>query len=269
MEQTVVITGSTRGLGFGLAEAFLERGHRVVINGTTQEGTAEALKKLVRFGTKVYGVAGDVRMRAAVEHLCVSAAQHVGSVDIWVNNAGIDQGGQCVADLDPRRVEAVLDVNLNGVISGTVVAFLLMKQQGSGKIFNMEGLGSDGFMMDGMTIYGTTKRAVSYFTRSFAHEIQGSGVMVGTLSPGMVVTDMLRRTVCDGSPESLKRQRFYNSMADDVEAVASFLCSRMLVASGKEFQRIQWLTKRKIFLRMLAAPFKRRNFFQDSLPDIL
>jgi len=223
----------SRGLGYGLAEAFLERGHRVVINATTQEGTAEALKKLIRFGTKVYGVAGDVRMRDAVEHLCASAAQQFGSADNWVNNAGI------------------------------------VHPQGSGKIFTMEGLGSEGFMMDGMILYGTTKRAVSYFTRSFAHEIQGSGVMVGTLSPGMAVTDMLRRTVCDGLPESLKRQRFYKSMADDVETVASFLCSHMLAASGKEFQKIQWLTKRKIFLRMLVAPFKRRNFFQDALPDIL
>ncbi len=264
MEQTVVITGSTRGLGFGLAEAFLERGHRVVVNGTTEEGTARAVKKLVRFGRRVYGAAGDVGTRPAVEHLCASALQQFGSVDIWVNNAGIDNGGEPVPDLASRRLDQVIDVNLKGVIYGTVVSFLVMKQQEKGKIFNMEGLGSDGFMMDGMTIYGTTKRAVSYFTASFAHEVRGSGVTVGTLSPGIVVTDMLRRTVGDGSPDKRKRQRFYNSMADDVETVASFLCSRILAASGNKLQRIRWLTKPEIFLRLLLAPFRRRDFFNDS-----
>ena len=71
----------------------------------------------------------------------------------------------------------------------------LILQQGGGKIFNMEGLGSDGVMIDGMTIYGTTKSALSYFTRSFSHEARHSAVEIGTLSPGMVVTDMLRRMV--------------------------------------------------------------------------
>ncbi|NEX12627.1 MAG: hypothetical protein C1942_08070 [Prosthecochloris sp.] len=89
MEQTVVITVSPVDWVKALQRPFLKGGHRVVINATTQEGTAEALKKLIRFGTKVYGVAGDVRMRDAVEHLCASAAQQFGSADNWVNNAGI------------------------------------------------------------------------------------------------------------------------------------------------------------------------------------
>ena len=258
--KSIVITGGTRGIGLGLAKRFLERGCFVTINGKTEDSVRRALRELASFGDRLQAVAADVRERSDMETLLETAAQRFGTVDIWVNNAGIAHETAKVWELDQKTIENVFDSNVLGVIHGTVVPFLAMREHGGGKIYNMEGLGSDGFVMDGMSIYGTTKSALRYFTRAFANEAKDSPVLIGSLSPGMVVTDLLRETVGDGSPESMKKRKFYNMMADDVETVTKYLCEKMLAGNGR-IQRIQWLTKTKILFRMLAAPFRKRDFF--------
>jgi len=209
MVKTVVITGSTRGIGFGLACCFLDRGHNVVLNGSSPDSTRKAMEQLHSYREHLTAVSVDISSREGIIHLYDEAVSHFGRVDIWINNAGIGHEMRNAWEVDSYELSQVLRVNIDGVVSGTIIPFLRMKEQGGGKIFNMEGLGSDGFMLDGMTIYGTTKSAVTYFTRSFAHEPRGTSVQIGTLSPGMVATDMLRRTVSDGSPESLKKKEVF------------------------------------------------------------
>ncbi|NTW63224.1 MAG: SDR family oxidoreductase [Chlorobiaceae bacterium] len=248
--KNIVITGSTRGIGLGLAAAFLDRGCSVTINGTSDESIAGAISRLRGHEGRVQGVAGTVSERDTAERLFEAARRQYGPIDIWVNNAGIGQPQKKVWDLDNAIISNVLDVNLLGVINGTSVPYQMMEKQGSGKIFNMEGLGSDGFILDRMSIYGTSKCAVHYFTKAFANEIKGSSVQIGLVSPGMVVTDLLRETVADDSEESLKKKKFYTLLADDTETVAVFLVEKML-ASSKPFERIQWLTKQKVLFRLL------------------
>lgn len=259
--KSIVITGGTRGIGLGLARGFLERSCFVTISGKTQESVERVLHELAPFNGKMQAVVADVRKRGDMELLLETAVTSFGTLDIWVNNAGITHEDRKVWELDENTVEDVLDSNVLGVIHGTVVPFLAMREQGGGKIYNMEGLGSDGFIIDGMSIYGTTKSALRYFTRAFANEAKDSPVLIGSLSPGMVVTDLLRETVGDDSAESRKKRKFYNMMADDVETVTEFLCEKMLTGSGGS-QRIQWLTKPKIFFRMLTAPFRKRDLFK-------
>ena len=260
MVKTVVITGSTRGIGFGLACCFLDRGHNVVLNGSSPDSTRKAMEQLHSYREHLTAVSVDISSREGIIHLYDEAVSHFWRVDIWINNAGIGHKMRNAWEVDSYELSQVLRVNIDGVVSGTIIPFLRMKEQGGGKIFNMEGLGSDGFMLNGMTIYGTTKSAVTYFTRSFAHEARGTSVQIGTLSPGMVATDMLRRTVSDGSPESLKKKRFFNIMADDVATVAAFLTEKILAATAQS-PKIRWLTKPRMAGKILMAPFRRRNFF--------
>ena len=260
MGKTVVITGSTRGIGFGLAGCFLGRGYNVVLNGSSPESTRKAMERLQGDREHLAAVSADISTRDGITQLYDEAVRHFGRVDIWINNAGIGHEMRNAWEVDSHELSRVLRVNIDGVVSGTIIPFQRMKEQGGGKIFNMEGLGSDGFMLDGMTIYGTTKSALTYFTRSFAHEARGTSVQIGTISPGMVVTDMLRRTVSDGSPESLKKQRFFNIMADDVETVAAFLTDRILAATDHS-PKIRWLTKPRMAGKILMAPFRKRNLF--------
>ncbi|NTU97452.1 MAG: SDR family oxidoreductase [Chlorobiaceae bacterium] len=260
MQYTVVITGSSRGIGFGLAKRFLERQCNVVINGSNPESTGRAVEQLAGFGALVAGVSADAATREGILFLCEEARRHFGRIDIWINNAGISHDKRNVWELKHGEIERVIDTNIRGAIYGTILPFREMQKQGGGRIFNMEGLGSDGFMLDGLTVYGTSKSALTYFTRSFAHEARESRVQVGTISPGMVVTDMLLRTVNDGSPESMKNRKFFNIVADDVETVSAFLCERMLSSNARS-PRIRWLTKSKMIGRFLLSPFRKRDFF--------
>ena len=259
---TVVITGSTRGLGFGLARRFLDRGCSVLINGSNDSGVRRALEQLTAYGERVHGVAADISSRADVERLSREALERFGAIDIWVNNAGISHPHQMAWELDADSVQRVLGVNILGVVNGTVVPFRAMQGRGKGKIFSMEGHGSNGFIIDGMAIYGTSKSAVHYFVKAFAHEAKRSGITVGALSPGMVVTDMLLETVREESEESRKRKQLFNKLADDVETVSDFLVEGMLGASGP-FVRIQWLTRKKALFRMLFGRFRNRDFFRQ------
>ena len=189
--KNIVITGSTRGIGLGLAKKFLEQGHAVTLNGSSQDRIDEALSVLSSYSGRVQGVVGTVADRDAMARLFHFSSNRFGCVDIWVNNAGISHTLKKVWELDDDTVRNVLDVNLRGVINGTVIAFNGMSRQGRGKIFNMEGHGSGGSIIDRMSIYGTSKSAVHYFTKAFSQEAKGSGVQIGVLSPGMVITGML------------------------------------------------------------------------------
>ncbi len=256
----VVITGSTRGIGFGLAGRFLEKGCRVVVNGTTPEGVERAVKELSAFVGRVHGVVAEISSEAGIERLWQEAEARFGPVDIWVNNAGIGHPMLKLWELPAERLERVAAVNLMGVVHGTAIPFRAMTGRGSGKIFTMEGHGSNGGIIDGMSMYGTTKCAATYFTKAFAHEARDSGVSIGRLLPGMVVTDMLMETVSGDDPENAKRRRIYNLLADDVATVSSFLVDGMLAASGPA-PRIEWLTRRKAIFRMLFGAFRKRDFF--------
>ncbi|HWR01615.1 MAG TPA: SDR family NAD(P)-dependent oxidoreductase [Chlorobaculum sp.] len=260
--KTVVITGSTRGIGLGLARRFLDKGFNVVINGSGQASVERALNDLASCGERVLGVVADVSSRKDVQRLYDEAEKRFRQVDIWVNNAGISQPLQKVWELDEQFVDKIVDINIKGVVHGTAVPFQAMKSRGSGKIFTMEGHGSKGAILDRMTIYGTTKSAVTYFTKSFAHEARGSGITIGCLIPGMVVTDLLFETVRDDTAESRKRKMIYNMLADDVETVSAFLVEGMLAARDG-FTRIEWLTRRKAMFRLLFGKFRKRDFFAD------
>ena len=260
MSKAVVITGSSRGIGLGLVTRFLEAGCRVVVSGSSGESTQRALDSLNRFGEAVAGFAADVSTSEGIEALFDFAERSFGRVDIWINNAGIAHRQLPAWQLGDDEIRRVLSTNIDGVVNGTLISFRRMQSAGGGLILNMEGLGSDGFMLAGMTIYGTTKSAVTYFTRSLAREANQTKVRIGTISPGMVVTEMLRATVMGDDDEAAKRRRFFNVMADDVETVSAFLCKKIL-ASTAASPRIAWLTRPRIIHKMLSAPFRRRDFF--------
>jgi NAD(P)-dependent dehydrogenase (short-subunit alcohol dehydrogenase family) len=260
MHKVVVITGSSRGIGFGLAERFLEAGCAVMLNGSTAAFTASAFDLLLQYGAMVAGHAADASLPGGVELLCDAAERQFDRIDIWINNAGIVHRQVPAWQLGREGVDRVLALNIGGVVHGTIIPFRRMRERGSGLILNMEGIGSNGFMLDGMAVYGTSKSALTYFTRSFAREVGDSPVRVGTMSPGMVVTDMLLQSVAGDSEESARRRKFFNVMADRVDEVTSYLCREVLETQERS-PRIVWLTKRGMLSRVLLAPFRRRDLF--------
>jgi NAD(P)-dependent dehydrogenase (short-subunit alcohol dehydrogenase family) len=262
MGQVIVVTGSTRGIGFGLARAFAARGCRVVVNGRSQAAVDAALGRLGAGGH--LGVAADVSSQADAQRLWDAAAALTGRVDIWINNAGLIMPRRRFHEVPFEQLRALVDVNLLGTMACCQVAIAGMLGQGGGHIYNFEGFGSDGMVRPGLTTYGTTKRALRYFTRSLEREYRGSAVRIGTLSPGIVATDMLS-TETDGlaQPELDKTRRIYNILGDRVDTVAPWLATQVL-ANSRHGARISWLTPWKAASRFATAKFRPRNIFEES-----
>lgn len=135
-----------------------------------------------------------------------------------------------------------------------------MSEQGFGSLYNMEGLGSDGRIIKGMALYGTSKSALSYLTKAVAKETQCTPILVGGLRPGMVVTKLITEQY-EGHPEEWERaKKIFNILSDRVETVTPWLAKKIL-ANRKNGKTIVWLTKRKLIKRFLSTPFRKRNVF--------
>ena len=170
--KTVVITGSARGFGFALAKDFRKYGFNVVLSDLKQENLDKAQKELEKNAGdgQVLSVVCDVTKCDMLENLWKESVDKFGGVDIWVNNAGVNQPDLPVAMLTEGDIDFLLNVDLKGAINGSRIAFAHMVEQGHGQIYNIEGYGSNDAMKTGLTIYGTAKRAITYFTEALAKE---------------------------------------------------------------------------------------------------
>ena len=148
-----------------------------------------------------------------------TAVAALGKVDIWINNAGLAGPKLMLTNLSRADMEPVIATNIWGMIWGTQVPLAGMSAQGQGKIFNFEGFGSDGMTAPGLTIYGATKAALTYFTKSMNKEIKGSPVLLGTISPGIVVTDLLENSKDPDPAAWEKTKKLYNILGARVETV--------------------------------------------------
>jgi short-subunit dehydrogenase len=134
-----------------------------------------------------------------------------------------------------------------------------MLEQG-GHVFNMEGHGSNGRIISGMTVYGASKSGLTYFTKSLAEETKNTPVKVCLLSPGIVDTDLLMVDYQDEPQrfETVKRQ--LNILADKVETVTPFLVEEIL-KEPKNGAQVAWLTPGKVIFRFATARFIKRKIF--------
>jgi len=261
--QVIVITGSTRGIGYGLADSFLALGCAVTVSGRTSEAVEKAVAELSakHQAERVFGQPCDVTDFEQVQALWDAAHVHFGKIDIWVNNAGLGHSQMDFWRIPAERIQAVVSVNVIGAMYGAKVALRGMLEQGFGSIYSLEGLGSDGRKVEGMTLYGATKAALYYLDESLARETKGTPVLVGALRPGMVLTDLVMKQYEDHPEELEKVKRIFNLITDRVETVTPWLARKML-ANDKNGACISWLPWWKVTARFLAAPFRKRDLFE-------
>jgi len=263
--KTIVITGSTRGIGYHLADAFLARGCQVVVSGRTAEAVAQAVADLSarHEAGRVSGHPCDVTCFEEVQALWDAAQARFGTVDVWINNAGIGHAQTDFWDYSPALIQAVVETNVTGAMYGARVALAGMRAQGAGSIYNMEGLGSDGRWVEGLTVYGTTKAALAYLTDSLAREVEGTPIVAGALRPGMVVTDMLLVQYEDRPEDWERAKRVFNILADKPETVTPWMADKVL-ANEKNGARFKYLSTFQVAWRFLTAPFRKRDLFGQA-----
>jgi len=262
----VVITGGSRGIGFGLVNEFIKNGCSVTFCARSDRTLNEALDKLSEsWNSKMFkGIVCDVTRMDELATLSDFATKIFGQVDIWINNAGVSNEEVPFHNLSPDQFLSVIETNLKGVMLGTHAALNIMKSSESGFIYNMGGLGSDGRMIKGLAPYGTTKRAVEYFTMALAKEIKGDPVKIGLLLPGMVITDMILDPVRQDPLGSKRFIRILNILAEEVDPVAEFLVNRIL-ENNNNGARISFMSAGKMMRKFVSAPFVRRDIVAKYL----
>jgi len=259
--KNIVITGSTRGIGLRMAKEFLNAGCNVTISGRGRKLSEELKKELSGFGTQILYVPCNVRKINEIERLWEQSADKWGRVDIWINNAGQNCPYKFCYETEAEYVDALIDTNLKGMIYGSQVAAKNMLIQGGGQIWNMEGLGSNNMIQKKTILYGTSKRALTYFTRALARELKGTPVMAGRLSPGMMLTDFITRAPDGGKSPVIEEKSFkfvFNALADRPETVAGFFIPKILT-NTKNDAHIVWLTNVKTIWRFITSPFNKRR----------
>lgn len=266
--KTVVITGSARGLGFNMARFFREYDYNVVISDLVEENLIHAKEELLKTksnGNISYKVCDVSKLNDLEELMKFSIAEYK-KVDIWINNAGVNQPQKALWELNENEISRIIHVDLLGTIYGSKVAMQEMSKQKSGAIYNIEGYGSNDAHMLGLNMYGTSKRAVSHFTDSLALESEekNTGVIVGKLSPGIMITEFTTHSLGNDKIElSDKTKKVYHILGDTPETVGKFLVDKM-ISNTKNHVKINWLTNRKAFYRFLTAGFHKRDFFNED-----
>ena len=255
----VVITGSSRGLGLALANQFLEAGDSVTISSRHHKHLDAAMERLAPFGDRVHATLCDVKEWGEIYRLWSEALSRHGKVDIWINNAGINQPYDKLWEISPESVDIIVKTNLLAAIYASQLVMQEMLKQGFGAIYNVDGFGSTGMHRTGLNLYGTTKRALTYFTDGLAKEAADSPVRIGVLSPGMMVTDFIKNE----QGEIIAREetmKIFNILGDKPETVAKFLVGR-IKQNPPNGAHIEWLTNTKAAIRFAKSRIVKRNLF--------
>ena len=256
----VVITGSTKGIGLGMAREFMLRGHKVLVSSRGQTAVDETIAALsLEFSAElIAGQPCNVGNYNEVQTLWDAGIAAFGSIDYWINNAGRDGIKKNFAEMAPEDYVETVTTNLIGIMHCNRVAMAGMLKQGSGRIWNMEGFGSNGQTMVKHGPYGATKYALRYFTKVMVKECKDTPVEICFLSPGMVLTDMLVSKEAQQSPDWDRKKAIFNILADTVETVTPWLVDNMLNSKGNG-AAVRWLTTPKVIGRFLMSRFKKRN----------
>jgi 3-oxoacyl-[acyl-carrier protein] reductase len=190
MKHTVLVTGSSRGIGAGIARAFALEGHRVAIHYHTHEEKArKLLDELKSNGCSVTLAHGDVSDETQTRDLVRIVQDAFGFIDVLINNAGVALPPQLVTDACLNDWSHVFDVNVNGMflVTGAVLPQMVSNKRGA--IVNISSMwGVSGGSCE--VPYSASKAAVIGFTKSLAKEVAPSGIRVNCVAPGFVQTDM-------------------------------------------------------------------------------
>ena len=193
--KVALVTGSTSGIGLGIATAFAEQGADIVLNGFGDAAEIEKLRAelAAKHGVKVIYDGADLSKGAAVRELVENTVSQLGRIDILVNNAGI-QHTALIEDFPAEKWDAILALNLSAVFHGTAAALPHMKKQGSGRIINIAS--AHGLVASASkSAYVAAKHGVVGFTKVTALETAGQGITANAICPGWVRTPLVEKQI--------------------------------------------------------------------------
>jgi 3-oxoacyl-[acyl-carrier protein] reductase len=183
-----VVTGGSRGIGYGIAAALARLGANVVITGRNAERVAAATRKLSAYDPACEGKVCDVTSLTAVESLAKYLGENYGHVDILVNNAGISGPASLLHELPPEKWNDIFDTNVRGVFYVVRSVVPLMLGRSSGHIVNISSLAGKNPLPRGAA-YSSSKWALNGLSYSLAEELRPHNIRVSVICPGSVDTE--------------------------------------------------------------------------------
>ena len=187
-----IITGGTRGIGYAIAERFVEEGAAVTVFGSRQETADAAVEKLLAAHpeAKVWGRTCDLASLDAVNEAFAAAAQDMGGLDTVVNNAGISQSTPLL-DYTAEDWKKVMDLNVTAVFNGCFAAAKLMEEAGHGGTITTTSSMVSKYGQPSGVGYPTSKYAVNGMVQSLSRELAPKGIRVNAVAPGITKTDLV------------------------------------------------------------------------------
>ena len=236
--KTAVVTGSTSGIGLGIAEGFAKEGINLVLNGFGDAAEIETIRAglATKFGIKVTYDGADMSKPEQIEAMMKKAAADFGGVDILVNNAGIQH--VCpVEDFPTAKWDAIIAINMSSAFHTTKMAVPYMKSKGWGRIINVasaHAMVASPFK----SAYVASKHGIMGFTKTVALEVAEKGITCNAICPGYVLTPLVEKQIPDTAKargmteEQVKKDVLLAAQptkqfvtTEQVAGTAIFLCS--------------------------------------------
>lgn len=185
-QKTALITGGTKGIGYGIAASMLKENMNVVITGRSQEGTLKATEELNKIGPgEAIGVVSDVRDAASLRGAVDSIMDKWGKLDVLIANAGVGHFGS-IMDISPEQWSETIDINLTGVFNSVQACIPALKET-NGYIITLASLAGTNFFPGGAA-YNASKFGLVGFTQAMMLDLRHEGINVSTIMPGSVAT---------------------------------------------------------------------------------
>ena len=235
--KTAIITGSTSGIGLGIAQGFAKEGINIVMNGFGDANEIEQERKAIEnMGVKVIYNGADMTKPDEITSMVEDAAKELGSVDIIVNNAGI-QNVDPVEEFPPEKWDAIIAINMSSGFHTVRAAVPHMRKQGWGRIINIasaHGLVASPYK----SAYVAAKHGVLGFTKTIALEVAQDNITCNAICPGYVLTPLVEKQIPDTAKargiteEEVKRDVLLAAQwtkkfvcIEELAGTALFLCS--------------------------------------------
>lgn len=261
-DKTIIITGSSMGIGKTMARMMGQQGARIVLNARNKTRLEKCRKELADEGLKVTAIAGDVSYVEDCDRLVKHAIDTYGQLDVLINNAGISMEGT-VEELDPTVFKKVMDVNFLGSVYPTKSALPQLRKTGGSVIFIGSAAGIRG--LPKFASYSASKMALTALAESLKIELTGSGVHVGLAYVGFTENDP-EKTIYDKDGKLIPQPNRSKIKAEPPQKVAERIIRMINNRTFKQvftpLGRLNAVVNR--FAPSLGEMILRKNYLKDN-----
>ena len=226
-DKVAIVTGATKGIGVAIAKEYVKEGAKVVCTGRTVELGQKVVEEIKADGGNAIFVKCDVSKKAEIDHVVAETVNHYGTVDVVVNNAGVNHSADFF-EITEEDWDWVMSVDLKGTfLMSQAAARVMVEQEKPGVIVNIGSVMAILALADQIP-YCAAKGAVNQMTKAMGLSLINKGIRVNCVSPGPVMTELMQRVVHNAEKEKQLMDRLpigYIASCEEIARVCVFMAS--------------------------------------------